>query len=250
MFLDWLERRIDPFASFEDGRMPPKTVTGFAAFYLRPMRTALVMLFLVAVAAGTVEASLYLLMGWFIDLLNNADRATILQDHGWKLGLAAMLLLVVRPFTIWLHEVMSNQLLVPQATNQVRWRTHLYTLGHSLSYFQADFAGRLANRVVQVGPAVRELAVVFIDTLLYVAIYAVTAVGPVRLHLVMDGPAGGPMGGGLFGADLVVRAPCPSALPRDGRHAVDSHRADRRQLHQHPHGEALRPRPGRTRGRA
>ncbi|KQO54308.1 MULTISPECIES: ABC transporter ATP-binding protein [unclassified Methylobacterium] len=177
MFLDWLERRIDPFASFEDGRMPPKTVTGFAAFYLRPMRTALVMLFLVAVAAGTVEASLYLLMGWFIDLLNNADRVTILQDHGWKLGLAAMLLLVVRPFTIWLHEVMSNQLLVPQATNQVRWRTHLYTLGHSLSYFQADFAGRLANRVVQVGPAVRELAVVFIDTLLYVAIYAVTAVG-------------------------------------------------------------------------
>lgn len=177
MSLDWLERRIDPFASFEDGQMPPKTVTGFAAFYLRPMRTALVMLFLVAVAAGTVEASLYLLMGWFIDLLNNADRAMILQDHGWKLGLAAMLLLVVRPFTIWLHEVMSNQLLVPQATNQVRWRTHLYTLGHSLSYFQADFAGRLANRVVQVGPAVRELAVVFIDTLLYVAIYAVTAVG-------------------------------------------------------------------------
>jgi channel protein (hemolysin III family) len=64
MFLDWLERRIDPFASFEDGRMPPKTVTGFAAFYLRPMRLALVSLFVVAVAAGTVEASLYLLMGW------------------------------------------------------------------------------------------------------------------------------------------------------------------------------------------
>ncbi|GJE15859.1 ABC transporter ATP-binding protein [Methylobacterium marchantiae] len=177
MFLDWLERRIDPFAPFEDGRMPPKSVTGFAAFYLKPMRGALALLFVVAVAAGTVEASLYLLMGWFIDLLNKADRATVLQDHGFEIGLAAGLLLVVRPFTIWLHEVMSNQLLVPQATNQVRWRTHLYTLGHSLSYFQADFAGRLANRVVQVGPAVRELAVVFIDTLLYVAIYAVTAVG-------------------------------------------------------------------------
>ena len=74
--------------------------------------------------------------------------------------------------------------------------------------------------------------------------------GAVRFHLVMDGPAGHRLGGGIFGADLVVRAPCPSALPRDGRHAVDSHRADRRQLHQHPHREALRPRPGRTRGRA
>ncbi|WP_375407832.1 ABC transporter ATP-binding protein [uncultured Methylobacterium sp.] len=177
MFLDWLERRIDPFAPFDEERMPPKSVMGFAGFYLKPMRGALAVLFVIALIAGTVEASLYLLMGWFVDLLNTADKATLLADHGLQLGLAAAMVLVVRPISIWLHELLSNQLLVPQATNQIRWRTHLYTLGHSLSYFQADFAGRLANRVVQVGPAVRELAVVFIDTLLYVAIYAVTAVG-------------------------------------------------------------------------
>ena len=177
MFLDWLERRIDPFAPFDAERMPPSTVLGFAAFYLRPMRAALATLFVIAVVAGTVEASLYLLMRWFIDLMNSADRTTLLQVHGLGLALAALFLVVVRPITIWLHEVASNQLIVPQTTNQVRWRTHLYTLGHSLSYFQGDFAGRLANRIVQVGPAVREIAVVFIDTLLYVAIYAVTAVG-------------------------------------------------------------------------
>ncbi|GJD97518.1 ABC transporter ATP-binding protein [Methylobacterium iners] len=177
MFLDWLERRIDPFAPFDEGRMPPKTVLGFAGFYLRPMRGALMLLFAIALVAGTVEASLYLLMSWFIDLLNTADRATLWPQHGTAITLAAGFVLVVRPISIWLHELLSNQLLVPQATNQIRWRTHLYTLGHSLSYFQADFAGRLANRVVQVGPAVRELAVVFIDTLLYVAIYAVTAIG-------------------------------------------------------------------------
>ncbi|KAB1074882.1 ABC transporter ATP-binding protein [Methylobacterium planeticum] len=176
MFLDWLERRIDPFAPFDEGRMPPKTVLGFANFYLRPIRAALVVLLLISVVAGTIEASLYLLMRWFIDLMNTADRATVLQEHAGAIGLAVVLVLVVRPVSIWLHEVLSNQLVVPQSTNQIRWRTHLYTLGHSLSYFQADFAGRLANRVVQVGPAVRELAVVFIDTLLYVAIYAVTAV--------------------------------------------------------------------------
>ena len=176
MFLDWLERRIDPFAPFDEGRMPPKTVLGFANFYLRPIRAALVVLLLISIVAGTIEASLYLLMRWFIDLMNTADRANVLQEHGVAIALSVMLVLVVRPIAIWLHEVLSNQLVVPQSTNQIRWRTHLYTLGHSLSYFQADFAGRLANRVVQVGPAVRELAVVFIDTLLYVAIYAVTAV--------------------------------------------------------------------------
>ncbi|GJD35810.1 ABC transporter ATP-binding protein [Methylobacterium aerolatum] len=177
MFLDWLERRIDPFAPFDETRMPPKTVGGFVAFYLRPVRGALVALFVIAVIAGTVEASLYLVMRWFIDLLATADRANVLTDHGTAIGLAVLLVAVVRPLSIWAHEVLSNQLVVPQTTNLIRWRAHLYTLGHSLSYFQGDFAGRLANRIVQVGPAVRELAVVFIDTLLYVAIYALTAVG-------------------------------------------------------------------------
>ncbi len=177
MFLDWLERRIDPFAPFDEARMPPKTVGGFAWFYLRPIRGALVALFVIAVIAGVVESSLYLVMRWFIDLLGSADRATVLTDHAWGIGLALLLVAVIRPASIWAHEALSNQLVVPQATNMIRWRAHLYTLGHALSYFQGDFAGRLANRIVQVGPAVRELAVVFIDTLLYVAIYALTALG-------------------------------------------------------------------------
>lgn len=177
MFLDWLERRIDPFAPFDEARMPPKTVGGFAWFYLRPIRGALVALFVIAVIAGVVESSLYLVMRWFIDLLGTSDRATVLTDHAWGIGLALVLVAVIRPASIWAHEALSNQLVVPQATNMIRWRAHLYTLGHALSYFQGDFAGRLANRIVQVGPAVRELAVVFIDTLLYVAIYALTALG-------------------------------------------------------------------------
>ncbi|MDQ0541362.1 ATP-binding cassette subfamily B multidrug efflux pump [Methylobacterium brachiatum] len=175
--MNWLERRVDPFAPFDETRTPPQTVLGFAGFYLRPIRAALAALFVIAVVAGTVEASLYLVMRWFIDLLATADRATVLSDHAVGLGLVFLLIALVRPLSIWLHEVLSNQLIVPQSTSQIRWRAHLYTLGHALSYFQGDFSGRLANRVVQVGPAVRELAVVFIDTLLYVAIYAVTAVG-------------------------------------------------------------------------
>src|SRR3954447_23423850 len=121
MFLDWLERRIDPFAPFEEGRMPPKNVLGFASFYLRPIRAALVVLLLISIVAGTIEASLYLLMRWFIDLMNTADRANVLQEHGVAIALSVMLVLVVRPIAIWLHEVLSNQLVVPQSTNQIRW---------------------------------------------------------------------------------------------------------------------------------
>ena len=64
-----------------------------------------------------------------------------------------MVILVVRPLLHFGHEAIVNQAIVPQTTNMIRWRTHAYTLGHSLNYFQSDFAGRLANRIIQVGPA-------------------------------------------------------------------------------------------------
>ncbi|MBL2945656.1 ABC transporter ATP-binding protein, partial [Klebsiella pneumoniae] len=53
----------------------------------------------------------------------------------------------------------------------------LYTLGHSVGYFQTDFAGRIANRITQAGAAIRSLAVTLLDTLVYVAIFAATALG-------------------------------------------------------------------------
>ena len=92
MFLDWLERRIDPFAPFEEARRPPDTVAGFAWFYLRPVRGPLAVLFCVALAAGSVEASLYLLMGWFVDILARTGPGTLWRDHGTGLMLAAALI--------------------------------------------------------------------------------------------------------------------------------------------------------------
>jgi ATP-binding cassette, subfamily B, multidrug efflux pump len=173
----WLERRIDPFAPFEEGAMPPDTVRGFAWHYLKPVRFWLGVLFFVSIAVGVFETSLYLLIGWFVDLLAKSSPDRLLAEHGRGLALVALLILIVRPILNTSNSIVTNQIIVPQTTNMVRWRTHLYTLGHSLSYFQGDFAGRIGNRVTQVGPAIRELAVTILDTLLYVAIFAITALG-------------------------------------------------------------------------
>ncbi|KAA2244170.1 ABC transporter ATP-binding protein [Salinarimonas soli] len=173
----WLESRIDPFSPFDEARTPPSTFRGFMWAYLAPVRGWLGVLFVSSVAVGLVESSLYLLIGWFVDLLTRSSPDRLLADHGWQLAGVAVLILVVRPIVHFTNEVVSNQVIVPQTTGLIRWRTHTYTLGHALSYFQGDFAGRLANRIVQAGPAVREIAVTILDTLLYVAIFAVTALG-------------------------------------------------------------------------
>ncbi|MBV8850692.1 MAG: ABC transporter ATP-binding protein [Methylobacteriaceae bacterium] len=174
---DWLERKIDPFAPFDEAETPPTTVGRFVWYYLKPIRFWLGVLFVASLAMGVLESSLYVLMGWFIDLLTKSSPERLWPEHRNALVGAALLILLIRPALHLLNEVISNQIIVPQTTNLVRWRTHLYTLGHSLGYFQRDFAGRLANRVTQVGQAVRELAVTLIDTLLYVAIFAITALG-------------------------------------------------------------------------
>jgi len=174
---EWLERRIDPFRPFDETRMPPKTVWGFAAYYLKPVRGWLALIFVTNLLIGSLESGLFFLIGWFVDLLGQQTPERVWSDYGSLLIGAALAVLVVRPVLHFFHEAVVNQALVPQTTNMIRWRTHSYTLGHAVSYFQSDFAGRLANRITQAGPALREAAVEIIDRLWYVAIYAFTALG-------------------------------------------------------------------------
>ena len=154
MLFEWLERRIDPFAPFDDTETPPATVARFAWHYLAPVRLWLAVLFVSALAFAAVESSLFLLLGWFVDLFARSSPDRLVADHGPALAAAAALILVVRPVVLVLNEAISNQIVVPQTTNLIRWRTHAFTLGHSLGYFQGDFAGRLANRITQAGPAI------------------------------------------------------------------------------------------------
>ncbi len=214
--LERAERRIDPFASFDREETPPDRVGAFAWYYLRPVRGWLVVLVLLSLAVGVLESGLYLLVGWFVDILASADPQTVFSDHGTALLLAAFAVIVLRPLLHILHDIVTNQVLVPQTTNMIRWRTHSYTLGHALGYFQGDFAGRLANRIVQVGPAVREIAVTLLDTLLYVGIFAITAFllfSSISLWLAL------PMALWMIGYGLLLRYFIPLARDRSLKNA-------------------------------
>ncbi|WP_375459044.1 ABC transporter ATP-binding protein [uncultured Enterovirga sp.] len=183
-----LETLVDPFAPFTESAMPPNTVPRFTWAYLRPIRWWLLLLFAASVAVGVLESSLYLLIGWFVDMLARSQPATLWAEQGTALIAVALLIVVLRPLFHTAHEAVSNQIIVPQSTTMIRWRTHVYTLGHALGYFQADFAGRLANRITQVGPAIRELAVTVLDTLTYVGIFAIAALalfGSISLWLAL-----------------------------------------------------------------
>jgi len=89
----------------------------------------------------------------------------------WMAGIT----LIARPLLVSLHSLLVNQAIVPGLSNRSRWLMHNYVVRQSLSFFQNDFAGSMANRVMQTGTSLRESAVQMVDSLWYIIVYTGTA---------------------------------------------------------------------------
>ncbi len=173
----YLESRIDVFAPFDERATPPRGVFPFMWHHIKGVKGWMGLIMLTGLAFSGIEAAMYLMVGWFVDLLATQSPQTIWQDHGWLLLGAAFLLVVVRPLVYFANHAIVDQVVVPQITNQIRWRNHVYTLGHALGYFQNDFAGRLSSRVIQAGQSIRGATIEIIDDLWYALIFVSVAIG-------------------------------------------------------------------------
>jgi ATP-binding cassette subfamily B multidrug efflux pump len=173
----FLESRIDVFAPFDDRVTPPRGVWPFMWHHIKGVKGWMALIMLTGLAFSGIEALMYLMVGWFVDLLATQSPEAIWRDHGWLLLGAAFLLVVVRPLVYFANHAIVDQVVVPQITNQIRWRNHVYTLGHALSYFQNDFAGRLSSRVIQAGQSIRGATIEIIDDLWYALIFVAVALG-------------------------------------------------------------------------
>ena len=83
--------------------------------------------------------------------------------------------LIARPLVSTVHELIKNQMIAGPVTSRIRWLTHRYVLRQSLGFFQNDFAGRIANKVMQSAPALRESVVQVVDAIWYAAVQLVGA---------------------------------------------------------------------------
>ena len=105
-----------------------------------------------------------------------AGADTMWEKHGVELILAAAFVLLLRPVIITLNHLFLEQTLVSNLNVQARWRSHKQLLGQSTEFFQNDFAGRLANRVMQMGPAVEDSAYMALEGIWYATVYVLGAI--------------------------------------------------------------------------
>jgi ATP-binding cassette subfamily B multidrug efflux pump len=172
---DWYERRNDPFPRWQPDK-PPETLWGFVLHYSWPFRWLIISTSALAAIIAILEVYLFATVGSLVDWLADADRETFWSDHTAWLLTVTVVVLVVLPLLKFFYEVAVNQGLLGNFAMRTRWQAHRYVLRQSMQFFQDDFAGRVATKVMQTALAVRDLVRKVSEVLLYVTVYFTTAV--------------------------------------------------------------------------
>ena len=164
------ESLLDPFPPQEPTE-PPKTLVAFCLHYTRGAWPYILMTTILMSVLAFAEVWLFSFMGSIVDWLSKADRATFLQTEGWKLAAMAALVLVVMPVLDWFRSLLSQQTLMGNYPMRIRWMVHRYLLKQSMAFYQDEFAGRVATKLMQTALAVRECILKLFEVLNYVVVY-------------------------------------------------------------------------------
>ncbi|MCE4361991.1 ABC transporter ATP-binding protein [Xanthomonas hortorum] len=170
----WFESLIDVFPPIER-EMPPRSVWRFYLHYLRPLWPILLATLIAGLLLALVEVAMFDFLGRIVDMLAERPGPEFFRRHASELVWMALITLVARPLFTGLHNLLVNQAIVPGLSNRSRWLMHNYVVRQSLGFFHNDFAGRIANRVMQTGTSLRESAVQMVDALWYIVVYTGSA---------------------------------------------------------------------------
>jgi len=187
MLYAYFEKLIDQFREVPD-KMPPQGLVAFYLHFLRQVWPVFIMVLVVGLGLTLIEVSLFSFLGKIVDMAQTTSPKVFFQQHSQMLLWMAFVALILRPIFRFSRNVLVSQSIIPSFTNLIRWQSHVYALKQNLSFFQNDFAGRIANRVIQVGPALRDSTVQMTDAIWHVLIYTGSALylfGHADRHLML-----------------------------------------------------------------
>jgi ATP-binding cassette subfamily B multidrug efflux pump len=156
---------------------PPQTLAAFYWHFIRQTRRWFAVLFVASLCVALLDTVIPLIIGRLVALMTAEDRVAAIAASLPVLVAMGVLVLIVRPLAVLADIFIRQNVLVPGATSLIRWQSHWHVVRQSLAFFQNDFAGRIANRVMQTGGSLRESAMSSIRAVWYIGVYSVTAFG-------------------------------------------------------------------------
>ncbi|HYZ32042.1 MAG TPA: ABC transporter ATP-binding protein [Crenalkalicoccus sp.] len=184
----WFETFLDPVAP--PGRpaarllgravpedAPPRSLVGFYWHFISQTKLLFVLLFGAGLLVALLDAAIPAIIGRLIALLSTHAPERLWAEAWPSLLLMLAIVLIGRPLGILAQNLITQQGINANVTSMIRWQGHWHVIRQGLPFFQEDFAGRIANRVMQAGPAVRESVVQVINAVWYILVYGTAALG-------------------------------------------------------------------------
>jgi ATP-binding cassette subfamily B multidrug efflux pump len=155
---------------------PPRSLLGFYWHFVRQARAVFALLFGAGLVVALLDLLIPVFVGRVVGLLEEHGPEQVWAGAGGTLAGMAAVLLLCRPAAILAQNLVTQQAIIPAVTAMIRWQSHWQVIRQGWSFFQEDFAGRIANRVMQAGPALRESVVQSVNAVWYILVYGTGAV--------------------------------------------------------------------------
>ncbi len=174
----FFENLVDPYCAYEQTDLPPQRLMPFLRDYARPFRAVFVVTVLLKILVATFEIGLIWYVGRLVDLLADGSPEAVFRAHVTEFMLAAFAVLILRTIVAAVDVALMHNTILPNFGTLIRWRSHRHVLRQPVGWFENDFAGRIANRIMQTPPAAADAVFQTFDA---VAFSITTLIGSVAL---------------------------------------------------------------------
>lgn len=170
----FFESLVDPYKSYTETDRPPTRLWPFFGQYTDPFKRVFVLAGIMSLIVAFIEVGLIFYMGRIVDLLSTSP-AEFWVAYGVEVAIVAALVLIARPLAQMLDVLLLNNTIVPNFGALIRWRAHKYVLRQSVGWFENDFAGRIASRVMQTPRSAGEVVFQVFDAISFSLAYMLGA---------------------------------------------------------------------------
>ena len=170
----FFESLVDPFCAYKETDNPPKEISNFLKDYTKPFYFLFGVTAFFAFLLASIELLLIYGIGQIVDLMQTGSRQEILEN-GFFIGFFLVLAGVGMPVIASIAVLLNNNSLMPNIATLFRWRGHRQVMRQSVGWFENDFAGRIANRVMQTPRSAGEVIYHVFDAFSYILAYLVGA---------------------------------------------------------------------------
>lgn len=169
----WFESLVEPFPQ-DFKKSPPPGFCKFILFYTKGLWKFFIIIAILTTLLAVGEALFFSFMGLLVDWTTNTKADEFFKLHSLDLILMLVLSLVILPIATIFHSLLLHQTISSNYPMQIRWRVHRYLLGQSISFFTNEYAGRVANKLMQTAQSVRISVLKLIDVSVHMSAYIVT----------------------------------------------------------------------------